>query len=161
MAGIITLAHIFRTVVTGAFSLPDDVGSQYRSRMPARWVGSSLHVRSPANLISGAAWKCSIKPKLENCYPLNIPTTPPQTTLSCLYVVPYGHYTQCTCMKQHGAATIGDTLATPGLVNIIVVGLIFAGLILLVGLVVCAIILLTGRVVRSVAGGREHQNELR
>jgi hypothetical protein len=52
-------------------------------------------------------------------------------------------------------------MATPGLVNIIVVGLIFAGLILLVGLVVCAIILLTGRVVRSVVGGRKHQNELR
>ena len=64
-------------------------------------------------------------------------------------------------MKQHGAAMIGDTMATPGLVNIIVVGLIFGGLILLVGLVVCAIILLTGQVVRSVAGGREHQNELR
>ncbi len=43
-------------------------------------------------------------------------------------------------------------MATPGLVNIIVVGLIFGGLILLVGLVVCAIILLTGRVVRSVVG---------
>ena len=52
-------------------------------------------------------------------------------------------------------------MPTPGLVNIIVVGLIFGGLILLVGLVVCAIILLTGHVVRSVAGGREHQNELR
>ncbi len=47
------------------------------------------------------------------------------------------------------------------LVGIIVVGLIFAGLILLVGLVVCAIILVTGQVVRSVVGGREHQNELR
>jgi hypothetical protein len=52
-------------------------------------------------------------------------------------------------------------MPTPGLVNIIVVGLIFAGLILLSGLVVCAIILLTGRVVRSVVGGREHQNGLR
>ncbi len=52
-------------------------------------------------------------------------------------------------------------MLTPGLVNIIVVGLIFGSLILLVGLVVCAIILLTGRVVRSVVGGREHQNELR
>ena len=52
-------------------------------------------------------------------------------------------------------------MPTPGRVNIIVVGLIFAGLILLVGLVVSAIILLTGRVVRSVVGGREHQNELR
>ena len=46
-----------------------------------------------------------------------------------------------------------------GLVNIIVVGLIFAGLILLTGLVVCAIVLLTDRVVRSVVGGREHQNK--
>ncbi len=45
-------------------------------------------------------------------------------------------------------------MATPELVNIIVVGLIFAGLILLIGLVICAIILLTGRVVRSVLGGR-------
>jgi len=51
-------------------------------------------------------------------------------------------------------------MPTPGLVNIIVVGLIFAGLILLVGLVVCAIILVTGQVVRSVVGRREHQNEL-
>ena len=48
-----------------------------------------------------------------------------------------------------------------GLVNGIVVGLIFAGLILLVGLVVCAIILLTGLVVRWVFHGRAHQNELR
>jgi hypothetical protein len=44
---------------------------------------------------------------------------------------------------------------------IIVVGLIFAGLILLAGLVVCAIILLTGHVVRSVIGCGEHPNELR
>lgn len=64
-------------------------------------------------------------------------------------------------MKQHCAAAIGGTMPTPGLVNIIAVGLIFAGLILLVGLVICAIILLTGRVVRSVARGRKHQNELR
>ncbi len=63
-------------------------------------------------------------------------------------------------MTQHCAATIGGTMLTPGLVNIIVVGLIFAGLILLTGLVVCAIILVTGRVVRSVVGCREHQNEL-
>ncbi len=52
-------------------------------------------------------------------------------------------------------------MATLGLVEIIVVGLIFGGLILLAGLVVCAIILLTGHVVRSVVGGSEHQNELR
>ncbi len=52
-------------------------------------------------------------------------------------------------------------MATPGLVNVIVIGLIFGGLILLVGLVICAIILLTGHVVRSVLGGSEHQNELR
>ncbi len=51
-------------------------------------------------------------------------------------------------MKQHWAATIGGTMLTPGLVNIIVVGLMFGGLILLVGLVVGAILLLTGRVVR-------------
>jgi hypothetical protein len=49
----------------------------------------------------------------------------------------------------------------PELVNLIVVGLIFASLILLVGLVVCAIILLTGRVVRSVIGSQEQHNELR
>ena len=48
-----------------------------------------------------------------------------------------------------------------GLMEIIVVGLIFAGLILLIGLVVCAIILLTGRVVRSVVRCSEHQNEPR
>ena len=52
-------------------------------------------------------------------------------------------------------------MATPGLVNIIVIGSIFAGLILLVGLVVGALILLTGRVVRSVVGCSERQNELR
>ena len=52
-------------------------------------------------------------------------------------------------------------MAALGLVEIIVVGLIFGGLILLVGLVVCAIILVTGQVVRSVVGCREHQNELR
>ena len=51
-------------------------------------------------------------------------------------------------------------MPTSELVNIIVVGLIFAGLILLTGLVVCGIILLTGRVVRSVVGDRKHQNEL-
>ncbi len=48
-----------------------------------------------------------------------------------------------------------------GLMEIIVLGLVFGGLILLVGLIVCTIILLTGHVVRSVVGGREHQNELR
>lgn len=52
-------------------------------------------------------------------------------------------------------------MPTSGLVNIIVVGLIFGGLILLIGLVVSAIILLTGHVVRSVVRGREHQNEPR
>jgi hypothetical protein len=44
--------------------------------------------------------------------------------------------------------------------TVIVVGLIFAGLILLTGLVMCAIILLTGRVVRSVVGCREQQDEV-
>ena len=51
-------------------------------------------------------------------------------------------------------------MPTPELVNIIVVGLIFAGLILLTGLVVCVIILLTGRVARSVVGHSGHPNEL-
>ena len=45
------------------------------------------------------------------------------------------------------------------MVDIIVVGWIFGGLILLTGLVVGALMLLTGRVVRSVVGGSEHDNE--
>jgi hypothetical protein len=45
------------------------------------------------------------------------------------------------------------------MVDIIVVGWIFGGLILLTGLVVGALILLTGRVVRSVLGGSAHHNE--
>ena len=45
------------------------------------------------------------------------------------------------------------------MVDIIVVGWIFGGLILLTGLVVGALILLTGHVVRSVVGGSEHHNE--
>jgi hypothetical protein len=52
-------------------------------------------------------------------------------------------------------------MLTPELVNVIVVGLIFAGLILLIGLVICGIILLTGRVVKSVVGDRNHQQEAR
>ena len=48
-----------------------------------------------------------------------------------------------------------------GLVEIIVLGLVFGGVMLLAGLVVCAIILLTGRVSRSVVASSEHQTELR
>ena len=48
----------------------------------------------------------------------------------------------------------------PELVNVIVVGFIFAGLILLAGLVICAIILVTGRVVRSMGGGSGPRSEL-
>ena len=52
-------------------------------------------------------------------------------------------------------------MLTPELVNVIVVGLIFARLILLVGLVTCVIILLTGRVVTSVVGRHEQQHDPR
>ena len=45
------------------------------------------------------------------------------------------------------------------MVDIIVVGWIFGGLMLLTGLVVGGLILLTGRVVRSVVGGSAHHNE--